>query len=199
MRRYPAQATRASAEPCRMRLGELPILIPVWTSPHQGPRTLPQAAASERLRPRARDTRSGRFSGARRGRQITLACARRCGSARAGAGQTCCSSWAGVSASRLPCRRRGSHANCDRARCLGSAQKRQSGVWPGGGATGGPLWRKLFDESTRLGGSARSGGGFSTGGFGLECETDARSFWRRPLGEEWRRGAWRREARRQAE
>ena len=26
-----------------------------------------------------------------------------------------------------------------------------------------------------------------------------RSFWRRPLGEEWRRGAWRREARRQAE
>jgi hypothetical protein len=35
--------------------------------------------------------------------------------------------------------------------------------------------------------------------FGLERETDARSSWRRPIGEEWRCSAWRREARRQAE
>jgi hypothetical protein len=50
----------------------------------------------------------------------------------------------------------------------GSAQKRQSGVWPGGGArvAGRSAVEELFDESTRLGGAARSGGGFSTGASG---------------------------------
>jgi len=78
------------------------------------------------------------------------------------------SSWAGVSASRVLCRRRGSHGSCDGGRCL--APPRNGSQAFGRAAAPalreGPLWRKFFDESTHLGGAVRSGGGFSTGASG---------------------------------